>query len=254
MKDYIINDDCLTVMSQIPDKSIDLIICDLPYGITKNKYDCVIPFTPLWAQYKRIIKDRGAILLFGQGLFFHNLIESNKKMYRYDLVWDKGLTTGFLNAKKMPLRQHEQIGVFYKRLPTYNPQFKEGQPSHGRGTAYLEKEHKNSNYGKFATVTDKRKGATQKYPTSILRFPKNHPSKSSHPTQKSIDLLEYLIKTYSNEGDTVLDNCMGSGSTILAAVNTNRHYIGIEIQKKYCESLKQMLLERGVTEPLNNLL
>ncbi len=245
MIDCIINGDCIEIMKSIQEKSIDLILCDLPYGVTQNKADIIINFEKLWEQYKRIIKDNGAILLFGQGLFFIDLVNSNRKMYRYDIVWNKELISGFLNAKKMPLRQHEQIAVFYKKAPTYNPQFTEGKPLHSRG--YLKKQRVNNNYGEFADIGDERKGSKDKYPTSILTFKKPHPSVCEHPTQKPVALLEYLIKTYSNKGDTVLDNCMGSGSTIFAAINTGRHYIGIDINKDYCSNVQEKL--KGLIKP-----
>ena len=233
--------DCLELMKNISDKSIDLILCDLPYGTTQNKWDEVIPFDKLWAQYNRIIKDNGAILLFAQGKFYVNLVSSNMKMFRYDLVWDKELVSGFLNAKRMPLRRHEQVAVFYKHLPTYNPQFTQGKPLHSKGTAYQTKELTNNNYGDFKTTDDDRVGSTEKYPTSIMKFQKPHPSVCVHPTEKPVSLLEYLIKTYTNEGDTVLDNCMGSGSTGVACQNTNREFIGMELDEKYykiaCERL-----------------
>ena len=233
--------DCLELMKQVPDKSIDLILCDLPYGTTQNKWDTVIPFDKLWTQYNRIIKDNGAILLFAQGKFYVNLVSSNMKMFRYDLVWDKELVSGFLNAKRMPLRRHEQVAVFYKHLPTYNPQFTQGKPLHSKGTAYKEKELTNNNYGDFSTTDDNRAGSTEKYPTSIMKFQKPHPSVCVHPTEKPVALLEYLVKTYTNEGDTVLDNCMGSGSTGVACQNTNREFIGMELDEKYykiaCERL-----------------
>lgn len=225
--------DCIGLMQNIPDKSIDLILCDLPYGVTQNQSDIVLPFNTLWGQYNRIIKDRGAILLFCQGIFFVDLVNSNRKMYRYDLVWDKVLSSGFLNANRMPLRQHEQVAVFYKKMPTYNPQFAEGQPLHSKGTTYQNKIPINNNYGKFNNVSDDRKGSTQKYPTSIMRFQKPHPSKALHRTAKPVKLLEYLIKTYTNESDIVLDNCMGSGSTGVACVNAKRNFIGIEIDEEY---------------------
>ena len=233
--------DCLELMKDISDKSIDLILCDLPYGTTRNSWDEVIPFDKLWAQYNRIIKDNGAILLFAQGKFYVNLVSSNMKMFRYDLVWDKELISGFLNAKRMPLRRHEQVAVFYKHLPTYNPQFTQGKPLHSKGTAYQTKELTNNNYGDFKATDDDRAGSTEKYPTSIIKFQKPHPSVCVHPTQKPIELLEYLIKTYTNEGDTVLDNCMGSGSTGVACKNTDREFIGMELDEKYykiaCERL-----------------
>lgn len=233
--------DCLELMGNIPDKSIDMILCDLPYGKTKNENDVCIPFEPLWKEYKRIIKNNGAILLFGQGTFFVDLVNSNRKMFRYDLVWNKVLTSGFLNANKMPLRQHEQIAVFYKKLPTYHPQFSQGKPLHSKGVSYKSKPMKNQNYGKFNATDDNRKGSTQKYPTSILQFAKPHPSTAEHRTEKAVALLEYLIKTYTNEGDTVLDNCMGSGSTGVACVNTNRNFIGIELDENYFNVAKERL-------------
>lgn len=239
----IINGDCLEVMKQIPDKSIDMILCDLPYGETQNKKDIIIPFNLLWENYERIIKNNGAILLFAQGLFYIDLINSNRKLFRYDLVWDKVLTSGFLNAKRMPLRRHEQIAVFYKKLPVYNPQFSIGKPLHSKGVIYKDKDVKNQNYGKFSHTDDSRKGSTEKYPTSILRFQKPHPSVSKHRTEKSIECLEYLIKTYSNEGNIVLDNCMGAGSTCIACQNTKRKFIGIELDNKYYNIAEERLRE-----------
>ena len=233
--------DCLEIMPSIPDKSIDMILCDLPYGTTQNKADKRLPFAPLWKQYKRIIKDNGCIVLFAQGEFYIDLVQSNRKWFRYDMVWDKVLTTGFLNAKRMPLRRHEQIVVFYKKLPTYNPQFTQGKPLHGKGTAYKGKELKNNNYGKFNALEDTRKGTTEKYPTSILQFAKSHPSVAKHITEKPIALLECLIKTYTNESETVLDNCMGSGSTGIACVNTNRNFIGIELDDKNFENARERI-------------
>ena len=250
--------DCLELMKDIEDKSIDLILCDLPYGLTNNVKDVALPLDLLWKEYKRIIKDKGAILLFCQGLFFVDLVNSNRKMYRYDLVWDKGMTSGFLNAKRMPLRKHEQIAVFYKSMPTYNPQFSKGKPLHGRGKSYLDKEMKNQNYGNFSLMEDVRKGTTDKYPTSILGIKKPHPSVTVHPTQKPVELLEYLIKTYSNEGDLVLDNCMGSGSTGVACVNTNRNFIGMEVNDEYFEIAEQRLneaeeMQSGISVPNEGL-
>ena len=233
--------DCLEIMKEIKDKSIDMILCDLPYGITQNKSDIIIPFEPLWKQYERIIKDNGAIILFAQGVFYIDLVNSNRKLFRYDLVWDKCLVSGFLNAKRMPLRQHEQIAVFYKKLPTYNPQFTQGKPLHSKGIAYTNKEIKNQNYGKFNITDDIRAGSTQKYPTSIIKFQKPHPSITIHRTQKPVELLEYLIKTYTNENDLVLDNCMGSGSTGVACKNLNRNFIGIELDENYFNIAKERI-------------
>ncbi len=237
----LLHGDCLELMKDIPDGSVDFILCDLPYGKTQNVLDKPLPFILLWEQYKRIIKENGCICLFGQSTFYVDLVNSNRKWFRYDLVWDKQLKSGFLNANRMQLRQHEQIAVFYKKLPTYNPQFSVGKPLHSKGTLYKSKEMKNQNYGNFGNVDDDRAGATDKYPTSILPFSKPHPSIAKHRTEKPVDLLEYLIKTYSNEGDTVLDNCMGSGSTGVACANTNRNFIGIELDKHYFDIAKKRI-------------
>jgi len=231
----LVNADCLEAMKYIADKSIDMILCDLPYGTTQNKSDIILPFDKLWGQYERIIKDDGAIILFGQGLFFVDLINSNRKLFRYDLVWDKQLISGFLNANRMPLRAHENIAVFYKQLPIYNPQYTEGKPLHSKGKTYLNKEHKNENYGKFEMTDDSRAGSTQKHPKSIISFQKPHPSKAQHRTEKPIEMLEWLIKTYTNKGETVLDNTFGSCSTGVACLNANRNFIGIEMDEKYFE-------------------
>jgi site-specific DNA-methyltransferase (adenine-specific) len=237
------NSDCLEIMNTIEDKSIDMICCDLPYGLTQNRLDVVIPFEPLWEQYERIIKDDGCIALFGQGLFYIDLVNSNRKLFRYDLVWDKVLTSGFLNAKRMPLRQHEQIAIFYKKLPIYNPQFTQGKPLHGKGVSYMNKELKNQNYGDFHATEDVRKGSTEKYPTSILTFPKPHPSIAKQRTEKSVECLEWLIKTYTNEGEVVLDNCMGAGSCGIACKRTNRNFIGIELDENYFKIAEERINE-----------
>lgn len=234
----LIHGDCLIEMESIPDKSVDMILCDLPYEVlnkgNKNaQWDRLLPFDKLWEHYNRIIKDNGAIVLFAQGMFTAQLMMSNPKMWRYNLIWDKVLTSGFLNAKRMPLRCHEDILVFYKELPTYNPQMTQGEPLHGRGTSYKNKELTNNCYGEMGNTEDKRKGCTEKYPKSIIRQQKTHPSKSVHPTEKAVPLLEYLIKTYTNEGETVMDNTMGSGSTGVACVNTSRNFIGIELSDDY---------------------
>lgn len=236
------NADCLELMKSIPDKSIDMILCDLPYGLTKCKWDFKIDLKKLWKQYERIIKDNGVICLFAQTKFFIKLVNSNLKLYRYDLVWDKELITGFLNANRQPLRQHEQIAIFYKKQPKYNPIYTEGQPLHGKGKVYEHKVRKNNSvYGKFYDVPDLRKGSTQKYPTSILKFKRTNSSKMLYPTEKPIKLLEYLIRLYTNENDLVLDNCMGSGTTAVACRNTNRKFIGIEINKSTFEIAKKRL-------------
>ena len=232
--------DCLELMKSIPDKSIDMILCDLPYSQTKNQWDTIIPFDRLWEQYNRIIKDNGAIVLFANGMFTADLMKSNQKNWKYNLIWNKVLTSGFLNANRMPLRQHEDICVFYKKSPTYNPQKSKGKPCHSKGKP---KENKNNNYGSFNFVDNSKELGDMKHPTSIITVSKPHPSKMVHPTQKPVDLLECLIKTYTNEGELVLDNCMGAGSTGVACQNTGRKFIGIELDDKYFEISKSRLNE-----------
>ena len=239
----IYNMDCLEGMKMLPDKSIDMVLCDLPYGTTKNDYDKIIPFEPLWEQYERIIKDNGAIILFAQPPFDKRLACSNLKLFRYEWIWQKTKSTGFMNAKKMPLKSHENILVFYKKLPTYNPQgikcgvaIKTGRSRKGNSR----------NYGKTGCGNPDYIQTTSNYPKDIIQF--SNPSNKGHlhANQKPVDLLEYLIKTYTNEGETGLDNCMGSGSTGVACVNTNRKYIGFEISKKYCEVAEKRIQEAGV--------
>lgn len=224
--------DCLELMSDISDKSIDMILCDLPYAVTaRQKWDVIIPFEPLWEHYNRIIKDNGAIVLFGAEPFRTKLIYSNMDQFRYDLIWEKNKTTGFLNAKKQPLRKHESILVFYKTPPTYNPQKTYG---HSPVNSYQHKDGETSLvYGK--TKKHSGGGSTERYPTSILSFPvvNNDDPAKKHSAQKPVALLEYLIKTYTNEGELVLDNCVGSGSTLVAAKNLNRQFIGIEKDEEF---------------------
>lgn len=245
--------DCLQVMSGLDAGSIDMVLCDLPYGILNKrnklaKWDCPIDLDKLWSEYCRIIKPNGAIVLFGNGAFTAELVMSNRKLWRYNLVWDKVQKTGFLNAKRMPLRQHEDLAVFYKKPPVYNPQMRKCAPherNHDRGR--LDVEHKNSCYGKFKTVENKR--TLEKYPTSIISIPKEHKiGELYHPTQKPVALLEWLIKTYTNPGETVLDNCMGSGSTGVAAVNTSRKFVGIENDRKYFDIARQRIAEAAGEE------
>ena len=214
--------DCLEIMPKFPDKNFDAIICDLPYQTTKNKKDIRIPFEPLWKEYERIIKDNGIIILFAQGIFYIDLVNSNRKLFRYDLIWDKELPSGFLNANRMPLRNHESIAIFYKKLPSYFPQFKDGAPLHSKGVNYMNKIPKNQNYGEFNNIEDYRSGETKKYPKSIWKYRKPHPSISQHPTEKSILLLEELIKTYTNPNELILDNCAGNFTTAIACNNTGR--------------------------------
>ena len=241
--------DCLQLMREIPNHSVDLILADPPYG-TLNKsnpdaqWDKEVSLPSLWNQYKRIIKSNGAILLFGQGVFAAKLIMSNPKWYKLDFVWDKVRKSNFLNCKKMPMRQHEQVLVFYDKPPTYNPQMVRCEPhqrNHSRGR--LDKEQANTCYGKY--------GKTEtvisdfKYPGTIVKFPKGHGKEDwLHGTAKPVNLLRWLIRTYSNEGDLVLDNFAGSGSTLIAAIEEKRDWIGMELSDKYFEICQKRISDR----------
>lgn len=223
--------DCLEIMPQISHKSIDMILCDLPYGITaRNKWDTIIPFELLWRQYERIIKDNGVIVLFGSGMFTANLMLSNKKLWRYNIIWEKTQPTGFLNAQKMPLRSHEDICIFYKKLPTYNPQKTSNHKRKVSLASHKITSKQSTNYHEIKLTSY---DSTERYPKSVLRFAKDIQKSALHPTQKPVALLEYLIKTYTNPNETVLDNCMGSGSVGVACINTNRNFIGIELDESY---------------------
>jgi len=266
----IYNEDCLIGMEKIKDKSIDMILCDLPYGTTQNKWDCIIPLNNyievqiknkivcmtqenykiycfdngisldkfklnwkqqskkgLWAQYKRIIKDNGAIILTSAQPFTSQLIQSNKTMFKYSLVWDKKNTTGFLNAKKQPLRRHEDICVFYKKPPVYNPKMQE------RGKARAKGGKNRVNRGCYGDYSDTNTFNNLYYPTSILEISNANKKNIIHPTQKPEELFQYLIETYSNKGEIILDNCMGSGTTAIASLLSARNYIGFELNKDY---------------------
>lgn len=237
--------DCLEVMKQIQAKSINMILCDLPYGITaRNKWDVVIPFDKLWEQYNRIIKDNGAIVLFGSGMFTSSLMQSNQKMWRYNLIWHKTTPTGFLNANRMPLRAHEDIVVFYKSLPVYNPQKTTGHKRKVSKAEHKINSKKTEDYGEHGLTTY---DSTERYPTSVLTFSTDKQKVALHPTQKPVALLEWLIKTYTNEGEIVLDNCMGSGPTGVACLNTNRNFIGIELDEGYFE-IAQNRIEKAVNK------
>ena len=224
--------DCLDIMHIIEDKSINLIICDLPYGVTQNKADIPIDLDKLWNHYKRILKEDGTIVLTAQFPFTADLFNSNPKMFKYDLIWDKTLTSGFLNANRMPLRVHEHILVFYNKLGTYNPQKVLGKKNHSKGK---EKTNVNNNYGEFGFVDNKDKLGDMKHPKSIINISKTHPSKMKHRTEKPVELSDWLVKTYSNEGDLVLDNCIGTGWTAVSCKKHNRNFIGIELDEKHCE-------------------
>ena len=230
------NGDCIEIMKNISDKSVDMILCDLPYGTTACKWDTIIPFEHLWEQYNRIIKDNGAIVLFGSEPFSSALRMSNIKNFKYDWIWDKvNRYTGYGSCKYAPLKRYEIVSVFYKSKPTYNPQMMQGKPYKKTG------DYSSKIYG-TDKVKKHGKNNGERYPFNILQY-KGDDKKNGflHPTQKPIALLEYLIKTYTNEGDVVLDNCMGSGSTGVACVNTNRDFIGIELDKDYFNIAKQRI-------------
>lgn len=238
--------DCLTLMNGIPDNSVDMILCDLPYGTTQNKWDSVIPLDKLWKHYERIIKDDGAIVLTAQTPFDKVLGTSNLKMLRYEWIWDKKLATGHLNAKRMPMKLHENILVFYKKLPVYNPQMREGVP-YDKG---FTPEVTSTNYGKQVPVRSVNTTG-ERYPVTIVEYSNADRRSKSHPTQKPVALMEYLIKTYTNEGDLVLDNTMGSGTTCVACVNTNRQYIGMELDDEYYAIAQSRVEEAEHNKTLN---
>jgi DNA modification methylase len=215
-------------MDKIADKSVDMILCDLPYGTTQCKWDVIIPFDKLWVQYERIAKDDTAIVLFGAEPFSSHLRLSNLKLYKYDWIWDKIKGTGFLNAKRQPMRNHEIVSIFYKKQCTYNPQKTFG---HQMKKSFRAKHLQTDVYGEMAN--DYLYESTERYPRSIQEFSTDTQNSSLHPTQKPVAFLSYLIKTYTNEGETVLDNCMGSGTTGVACKKTGRHFIGIEKDEKY---------------------
>ena len=239
--------DCLQVMKEIPSGSIDAIITDPPYGTTACKWDSVINFELMWEQLNRIIKPNGAIVLFGSEPFSSALRMSNIKNYKYDWVWNKDRPSGHLNAKKQPMRDIENISVFYKKQCTYNPLMTIGKKSHSIGKAINDITCKNNSlYGDFKRVN--REGH-EKYPRQVLKYSRPHPP--IHPTQKPVDLIEYLIKTYTNENETVLDFTMGSGSTGVAAKNLNRDFIGIENDANYFEIAKDRINKRtAIIQPL----
>lgn len=226
-------------MRDIPDGIIDMILCDLPYGTTRCKWDSVIPFESLWEHYTRIIKDNGVIAIFADEPFSAKLVNSNLKLYRYELIWQKEQGTDFLNANRKPMKAHEKIQIFYKKQPVYNKQLTKGKPYRAvNGGKKSTDCYGNFKMGYFKSMGDKRN------PITVLKFNRE---RGLHPTQKPVALLEYLVKTYTNEGDTVLDNCMGSGTTGVACANTGRRFIGIEKDDHWFEVARDRI-ERAFNE------
>lgn len=253
--------ECIEGMKMIPDKSIDMILCDLPYGTTACKWDTIIPFEPLWEQYERVIKENGAIVLTASQPFTSALVMSNPKLFRYEFIWHKERPTDPLNAKRRIMRYHENVLIFYKKQPTYNPIMEEKKPENKR------KNNVNSGFSSGVLGIEKgddfydqeryrarvlRGMSDFVYPNSVKRF---NMQRGLHPTQKPVALFEYLIKTYSNEGEIVLDNCMGSGTTAVSALNTGRNFVGFELETEYVQIANQRLesiaderAERELTE------
>lgn len=240
--DTIYNIDCLEGMKQIPDGSVDAVICDLPYGTTACAWDSVIPFDKLWELYRRICKPNAAIVLFGSEPFSTMLRMSQFKCWKYDWIWDKESKQGFLNAKKRPLKQHEIISVFSFGIPVYYPQmFTKGKPR-SKGRYNKRRGDGDGCYGKYGNEGSFN---NEYYPSTILRYSNASHVDVWHPTQKPVDLLRYLVLTYTNEGDTVLDNCMGSGTTAIACIKEKRHFIGFELNKEYYDkAMRRIDIER----------
>ena len=225
--------DCLELLKNIPDGSVDMVLCDLPYGMTRNEWDTVIPFEPLWKEYRRVCKQTAAIVLHCMQPFTSLLIASNLRDFRYAWVWDKHACRNFLNAHKQPLRNHEDIAVFYRKQCTYNPQMTTGKyRNKGQGGGMTTNYN---SYNRQVIYND------QYHPKTIISIAAVQQGKNTHPTEKPVALEEYLIKTYTSPYDTVMDNCMGTGATGVASVRNDRHFIGIEMDKGYFETAKQRI-------------
>ena len=244
----LLNMDCINMLKSIPNESIDLLLTDPPYGVTQNEWDIAIDFDSLWPEWERVVKKNGAFIFTSSQPFTTDLIQSNRKLFKYDLIWEKSIATGFLNANRMPLRSHETILVFYKKLPVYNPQkYKlEGRPSFKKGN----KARGSKNYGAFNHEMDIGSKDGNRFPRSVFTVDYENSffnssfdtvQKMIHPTQKPVDLFRYLIKTYSNPGDTVLDCYFGSGSSAIAANDENRNYIGSELNTEYFDAAVKRL-------------
>ena len=253
MKTTLLQGNCLELMKDIEDQSIDMILCDLPFGTTACKWDSVIPFEPLWEQYKRIVKQNSAIVLFGSQPFTSLLVGSNLKMFKYEWVWEKSRGSNFVHCHYQPLKTHENVIVFSlggagqgsKNPMSYFPQMKKGKP-YNKGIG-----HKNYDHLSGGNTQRKTRSLSNKtgdrFPRSVVYSSSDCPERGLHPTQKPVSLLEYLIKTYTLENNVVLDNCMGSGSTGVACINTNRQFIGIEQDKKYFDVAKKRIENAIIT-------
>lgn len=230
--------DCLERMKEIASGSVDMVLADPPYGQTQNKWDVVIPLKPMWRELRRVVKENGAILIFGRAPYTAHAIVSNLEMYRYSWIWHKTKAGGFLNANRMPLQAHEEVMVFYRKLPTYNPQMTAGKP--------YERLHVNDgtsdNYGQFERIGKRIHNSGERYPRSVITV-SNSNYRSLHPTAKPTPLLEYFIRTYTQPDDVVLDMCMGSGTAGVAALNTSRKFIGIELDQSYFEIARAQIEE-----------
>lgn len=233
----IFNEDCLDGMTRIQDGAVDLVLCDLPYGTTACSWDTVIPFEPLWKEYRRVLKHNGALALMAAQPFATDLINSARKIFRYDLVWEKTAPAGFANSHRMPLRSHELVLLFYRRQPTYNPQglVKLEKPIVRRGTRKVGGVYHGLDKDCVQEYTN--------YPRSVLHF--SFKGRRVHPTQKPVELMEYLVRTYSNPGDLVLDNCMGSGTTAIACMNSGRRFVGFEQDEKYFAAARKRIDARA---------
>jgi DNA modification methylase len=256
MKSTLLNGNCLDIMPTLSAGCVDMVFCDLPYGTTQNSWDTIIPFDELWKEYRRIVKENGAIVLTAQSPFDKTLACSNLKDFRYEWIWEKNKATGHLNAKKMPLKSHENILIFYRKLPTYNPQKTTGHKPFGavKPRDNMPEPEVKRNYNHVSKQIGNDGKTTDRYPRSVQKFPviNNDNPEKWHPTQKPVGLIEYFIRTYSNENDTILDNCMGSGSTGIACLNLNRKFIGIEIDEEYYDRAKSSMNESiGLTRFIN---
>lgn len=239
--DYIYNMDCLCGMQLLPSGSVDMVLCDPPYGVTRCNWDTVIPLDAMWEQYLRVVKENGAIVLFSAQPFTSALVQSLPKLFRYEWIWEKPIATNFLNAKKAPLRAHENILVFYRKPPTYHPQITHGHKRNRGHQHYIRGGDGTSIYGK--ETRDSYYDSTDRYPRDVQFFPAVPYTERIVPTQKPVELCEFLIRSYTAPGELVLDNCMGSGTTGVACVNAGRRFVGFELDEKYFEIAQRRIEE-----------